>query len=217
MKNMKVKRVLVDLYRLFVSREAGEKEKEGSRGTMGRGREKIPLPIVSRALSMDTQREPLRWKESYYAFHLGPSSSIFVLEFSYHLHESEQVLVCPSTATLKTNHPCFLFFLFSLISMLCYYPRSFKHTTSAQQFKSFLHAHYWPVCTRPPPLRKNRGRDILFLRGGGVRIRLAHCKTRLSFYIGQLSYTCSTFLLRTPFTSFIYIFFRQILIIDIVG
>lgn len=63
---MKVKRVLVDLYRLFVSREAGEKEKEGSRGTMGRGREKIPLPIVSRALSMDTQREPLRWKESYY-------------------------------------------------------------------------------------------------------------------------------------------------------
>lgn len=156
-------------------------------------------------------------KGVYYAFHLGPSSSIFVLEFSYHLHESEQVLVCPSTATLKTNHPCFLFFLFSLISMLCYYPRSFKHTTSAQQFKSFLHAHYWPVCTRPPPLRKNRGRDILFLRGGGVRIRLAHCKTRLSFYIGQLSYTCSTFLLRTPFTSFIYIFFRQILIIDIVG
>ena len=74
---MKVKRVLVDLYRLFVSRAAGEKEKEGSRGTMGRGREKIPLPIVSRALSMDTQREPLRWKESYYAFHLGPSSSIF--------------------------------------------------------------------------------------------------------------------------------------------
>ena len=59
--------------------------------------------------------------------------------------------------------------------------------------------------------------DILFLRGGGVRIRLAHCKTRVSFYIGQLSYTCSTFLLRTPFTSFIYIFFRQILIIDIVG
>ena len=143
---MKVKRVLVDLYRLFVSREAGEKEKEGSRGTMGRGREKIPLPIVSRALSMDTQREPLRWKESYYAFLLGPSSSIFVLEFSYHLHESAQVLVCPSTATL-----------FSPISMLCYYPRSFKHTTSAQQFKSFLHAHYWPVCTRPPPLRKNRG------------------------------------------------------------
>ena len=160
MKNMKVKRVLVDLYRLFVSREAGEKEKEGSRGTMGRGREKIPLPIVSRALSMDTQREPLRWKESYYAFHLSPSSSIFDLEFSYHLHESAQVLVCPSTATLKTNHPLFLilfFILFSLISMLCYYPRSFKHTTSAQQFKSFLHAHYWPVCTRPPPLRKNRG------------------------------------------------------------
>ena len=154
---MKVKPVLVDLYRLFGSREAEEKEKEGSRGTMGREREEIPLPIVSRALSMDTQREPLRWKESYYAFHLGPSSSTFVLEFSYHLHESEQVLVCPSTATLKTNHPCFLFFLFSLISMLCYYPRSFKHTTSAQQFKSFLHAHYWPVCTRPPPLRKNRG------------------------------------------------------------
>ena len=60
--------------------------------------------------------------------------------------------------------------------------------------------------------------DILFLRGGGVRIRLlAHCKTRLSFYIGHLSYTFSLFLLRTPFTSFIYIFLRQILILNIVG
>lgn len=108
---MKVKRVLVDPSCLFVSycREAGEKEKEGARGTMGRGKRE-DLPIVSRALSMDTQREPLRWKESYYAFHLGPSSSIFVLEFSYDLHESAQVLVCPSTATLKTNHPCFLFY-----------------------------------------------------------------------------------------------------------
>ena len=101
----------------------------------------------------DTQREPLRWKESYYAFHLGPSSSIFVLEFSYHPHESAQVLVYPSTATLKTSHPCFLFYsLFCLawLRMLCYYPRSFKHTTRAQQFKSFLHAHYWPVCRRSP-------------------------------------------------------------------
>lgn len=37
---MKVKRVLVDLSRLFVSycREAGEKEKEDARGTMGRGK-----------------------------------------------------------------------------------------------------------------------------------------------------------------------------------
>ena len=159
---MKVKRVLVDLSRLFVSycREAGRKKKT-ARGAQWEGeREKIPLPIVSRALSMDTQRELLRWKESYYAFHLGPSSSIFVLEFSYHPHESAQVLVCPSTATLKTNHPCFLFYsLFYLawLSMLRYYPRSFKHTTSAQQFKSFLHAHYWPVCRRPPPLRKKRG------------------------------------------------------------
>ena len=128
---------------------------------MGRG--KRALPIVSRALSIfhyrDTQREPPRWRESYCTSHLGPLSSIFVLEFSYHLHESAQVLACPSTATLKTNNPCFLFYsLFYLawLSMLCYYPRSFKHTASAQQFKSFLHAHYWPVCRRPPPLRKNR-------------------------------------------------------------
>ena len=100
--------------------------------------------------------------------------------------------------------------------MLRYYPRSFKHTTSAQQFKSFLHAHYWPVCA-DVPLPSGKIGDILFLRGGGVRIRLAHYKTRLSFYIGHLSYACSLFLLRTPFTSFIYIFFRQILILDIVG
>ena len=88
------------------------RKKKKARGAQWEGeREKIPLPIVSRALSMDTQWEPLRWKESYYAFHLGPSSSIFVLEFSYHPHESAQVLVYVlPTATLKTNRPCFLFY-----------------------------------------------------------------------------------------------------------
>ena len=103
MKNTKLKRVLVDLSRLFVSycREAGEKEKESARGTMGRGKREDSsshrLPRAFYFSSRDTQQEPLRWRESYYAFHLGPLSSIFVLEFSYHLHESAQVLVCPPT------------------------------------------------------------------------------------------------------------------------
>ena len=161
MKNMKVKRVLVDPSCLFVSycREAGEKEKEGPRDTMGRGKRE-DVPIVSRALSMDTQRQPLRWKRSLLCIPLRPlvvdfCSGIFL--WPAWIRSSSGMSF---NSNLKNQPSLFLilfFILFSPISMLCYYPRSFKHTTSAQQFKSFLHAHYWPVCTRPPPLRKNRG------------------------------------------------------------